>query len=45
MVLPVAYMVCTPDGAAADRERVRPALLLAVVPERLVSASVGLPWL
>ena len=31
--------------ASADREIVRPLLALAVVPEILVSASVGLPWL
>jgi hypothetical protein len=32
-----------PPGAAADRLKVKPALLLAVVPLRFVRASVGLP--
>jgi hypothetical protein len=32
-----------PEGAAAERDRVSPALLDAVVPLRLVKANVGLP--
>lgn len=34
-----------PPGAAALRLKVNPLLALAVVPLRLVSARVGLPWL
>ena len=47
VVLPVAYRVAVaaPPAAAALRLSVSPAELLAVVPLRFVSASVGLPWL
>jgi hypothetical protein len=37
--------VTPPPGSAADKLRVNPAEFDAVVPDRLVKARVGLPWL
>ncbi len=39
------YPSAPPPPAAADKLSVKPALLLAVVPLRLVRFSCGLPWL
>jgi hypothetical protein len=45
LVVPALKLITAAPAAAAESDRVNPALLLAVVPVKLVRARVGFPWL